>query len=91
MTHRYSTLALRDVTIVSVNLRCVNLRCILDLAGEVAHLNTSFKHFIFFVQEFDLIEKRELAPLQELIENLTGSGVPNSRSGSNLPMHSSFK
>lgn len=38
--------------------------------GEEAHLNTSFKHFIFFVQEFNLIEKRELAPLQELIERL---------------------
>jgi MOB kinase activator 1 len=39
--------------------------------GEEAHLNTSFKHFIFFVQEFMLIDKKELAPLQELIERLT--------------------
>lgn len=39
--------------------------------GEEAHLNTSFKHFIFFVQEFALIERRELAPLQELIDKLT--------------------
>lgn len=39
--------------------------------GEEAHLNTSFKHFIFFVQEFQLIEKKELAPLQELITSLT--------------------
>lgn len=39
--------------------------------GEEAHLNTSFKHFIYFVQEFSLIEKRELSPLQELIEKLT--------------------
>lgn len=39
--------------------------------GEEAHLNTSFKHFIFFVQEFSLIERKELAPLQELIEKLT--------------------
>nr|XP_023447332.1 MOB kinase activator 1A isoform X1 [Dasypus novemcinctus] len=37
---------------------------------EEAHLNTSFKHFIFFVQEFNLIDRRELAPLQELIEKL---------------------
>lgn len=41
--------------------------------GEEAHLNTSFKHFIFFVQEFSLIDKRELAPLQDLIERLTGT------------------
>ncbi|ELT99752.1 hypothetical protein CAPTEDRAFT_21709 [Capitella teleta] len=40
---------------------------------EEAHLNTSFKHFIFFVQEFDLVDKRELAPLQELIDKLTGN------------------
>ena len=39
--------------------------------SEEAHLNTSFKHFIFFVQEFNLIERRELAPLQELIDQLT--------------------
>jgi MOB kinase activator 1 len=38
--------------------------------GEEAHLNTSFKHFIMFVQEFELIEKKELAPLQELIDVL---------------------
>ncbi|NWW56253.1 MOB1A kinase, partial [Ifrita kowaldi] len=37
---------------------------------EEAHLNTSFKHFIFFVQEFNLIDRRELAPLHELIEKL---------------------
>ncbi|MBN3287306.1 MOB1A kinase, partial [Polyodon spathula] len=37
---------------------------------EEAHLNTSFKHFIFFVQEFNLIDRRELAPLQDLIEKL---------------------
>ncbi|GCC16803.1 hypothetical protein chiPu_0017356 [Chiloscyllium punctatum] len=38
---------------------------------EEAHLNTSFKHFIFFIQEFNLIDRKELAPLQELIEKLT--------------------
>lgn len=39
--------------------------------SEEAHLNTSFKHFVFFVQEFALIDKRELQPLQELIDKLT--------------------
>merc|ERR1711879_608903 len=39
--------------------------------GEEAHLNTSFKHFIFFVQEFNLINKKELQPLAELISSLT--------------------
>jgi len=41
--------------------------------GEEAHLNTSFKHFIFFVMEFQLVEKKELAPLDELIKSLTES------------------
>ena len=39
---------------------------------EEAHLNTSFKHFIFFIQEFGLVEKKELAPLHDLIDKLTG-------------------
>jgi MOB kinase activator 1 len=38
--------------------------------GEEAHLNTSFKHFILFVKEFNLIEQKELAPLADLIESL---------------------
>lgn len=41
---------------------------------EEAHLNTSFKHFVFFVQEFNLIDKRELAPLQDLIDKLLAKG-----------------
>lgn len=32
-----------------------------------AHLNHSFKHFIYFVKEFDLIENEELEPLKDLI------------------------
>ncbi|OON17066.1 Mob1/phocein family protein, partial [Opisthorchis viverrini] len=40
---------------------------------EEAHLNTSFKHFIFFVLEFDLVQKRELVPLQQLIDILTAN------------------
>ena len=38
--------------------------------AEEAHLNTSFKHFIYFVQEFNLVSKAELAPLADLIEKL---------------------
>lgn len=39
--------------------------------GEEAHLNTCFKHFYFFITEFQLVEKKEMAPLQELIDTLT--------------------
>ncbi|KAI8595797.1 Mps1 binder-like protein [Dissophora ornata] len=38
--------------------------------GEEAHLNTSFKHFILFVKEFNLIDQKELAPLADLIDSL---------------------
>jgi len=48
--------------------------------GEEAHLNTSFKHFIYFVQEFQLIDKKELAPLQELIDRLTAASPPGDAS-----------
>ena len=39
--------------------------------GAEPHLNTCFKHYMYFVFEFDLIpNKQELAPLQELIDKL---------------------
>ena len=31
------------------------------------HLNTCFKHFIYFIDQFNLVEDKELAPLHELI------------------------
>ncbi|RHY29925.1 hypothetical protein DYB32_005991 [Aphanomyces invadans] len=38
--------------------------------GAEAHLNSCFKHFIYFVTEFDLVDAREQEPLKELIANL---------------------
>jgi MOB kinase activator 1 len=38
--------------------------------GEEAHLNTCFKHFYYFIVEFDLVNDKEMAPLQDLIDNL---------------------
>jgi len=40
--------------------------------GAEAHLNTCFKHFIYFVYEFKLIEVKELEPLRDLIDSLMG-------------------
>jgi MOB kinase activator 1 len=40
------------------------------MLGQESHLNTSFKHFIYFTREFTLIETKEMAPLQELIDAL---------------------
>ena len=38
--------------------------------GEEAHLNSLFKHFIFFSNHFDLIVPQEIAPLQELVDKI---------------------
>lgn len=38
--------------------------------GEEPHLNTSFKHFVYFVQAFNLVDKKDLQPLGELIESM---------------------
>jgi len=35
-----------------------------------AHLNTNFRHFLFFCEEFDLIPDPQLAPLQSLIDEI---------------------
>jgi len=50
--------------------------------GEEAHLNTSFKHFSFFIGEFKMIDKRELAPLADLISrNREKAGLEGSDHG----------
>ncbi|KAJ3056835.1 Maintenance of ploidy protein mob2 [Rhizophlyctis rosea] len=46
---------------------------ILHMSAE-GHLNTLFAHFICFAREFDLIEKKELAPLAEFISELEATG-----------------
>ena len=38
------------------------------MLGCQYHLNTCFKHFIFFIDRFNLVEAKELAPLAELIQ-----------------------
>ncbi|KZO91392.1 mps one binder kinase activator-like 1 [Calocera viscosa TUFC12733] len=38
--------------------------------GIDAHLNTSYRHFFLFTHEFDLIDKRELGPLEDLNESI---------------------
>ncbi|KAJ3093022.1 Maintenance of ploidy protein mob2 [Quaeritorhiza haematococci] len=46
---------------------------ILHLSAE-GHLNTLFAHFVCFGKEFELIEKKELAPMAEFISELEQSG-----------------
>jgi len=46
--------------------------------GAEAHLNTCFKHFIYFVYEFKLIDPKELEPLKDLIDTLMGKEAKDS-------------
>lgn len=42
----------------------------LEGAGASSHLNTSFKHFMFFVWEYDLIQPAELEALNDIVNEL---------------------
>ncbi|CAM9276902.1 unnamed protein product [Ectocarpus sp. 6 AP-2014] len=42
----------------------------IEQLGAAAHLNTSFKHFIFFALEFDLLARKEMDPLEALVTPL---------------------
>lgn len=42
----------------------------LDALDATAHLNTSFKHFLYFVWQFDLVEEKELDALKDLVAEL---------------------
>ncbi|OZC11063.1 Ser/Thr phosphatase family protein [Onchocerca flexuosa] len=44
---------------------------LIEQLNAVEHLNTSFKHFMLFIQEFDLIDSKQLVPLQSFIDRLT--------------------
>ncbi|ODQ65785.1 hypothetical protein NADFUDRAFT_82752 [Nadsonia fulvescens var. elongata DSM 6958] len=54
---------------VYAHLYCHHFDIISEL-GLPSHLNTSLKHFVLFVKEFNLVDDKELAPLRELIEML---------------------
>ena len=41
-----------------------------ETVGAVPHLNTSFKHFMYFVWEFDLIKEQEFGAIGELVDEL---------------------
>ena len=40
--------------------------------GAEAHVNTCYKHFIYFVTEFNLLNKQEIEPLVRIIN----TGIP---------------
>lgn len=55
---------------VYAHIYCSHIDKVAELGAD-AHLNTCFKHFVFFVLHFDLVERKELAPLEDLIEKFT--------------------
>ena len=48
-----------------------HFKTIVALGAEL-HLNTCVRHFILFVTEHKLVDKKELAPLSDLIDGLLG-------------------
>jgi hypothetical protein len=42
----------------------------LDQVAGTPHLNTSFKHFLYYVWEFDLVAQNELDALKEIIQEI---------------------
>jgi hypothetical protein len=42
----------------------------LEQSGAVSHLNTSFKHFLFFVWEYDMVPEAEQDALKEIIQEI---------------------
>jgi MOB kinase activator 1 len=48
---------------------CDHLQYLTDI-GILKHLNTSFKHFIFFAKEFNLVPQDQLDALKAIIEQL---------------------
>lgn len=39
------------------------------------HLNTLFTHFVCFAREFDLLDKKEYAPMSEMIDSFESMGL----------------
>lgn len=42
---------------------------------EEPHLNSLFAHFISFAKEFDLLDKKEIQPLQDLVDAMVDHGL----------------
>lgn len=43
--------------------------------NEEPHFNSLFAHFISFAREFDLLDRKEIQPLNELIDVMSRNGV----------------
>ncbi|CAB3386191.1 Hypothetical predicted protein [Cloeon dipterum] len=59
--------------------------------GAEPHVNTCYKHFYYFVREFDLVGLKELEPLQEMTKKICKDAVKLKHSNNAVasPSHSS--
>eukprot|EP01084_Bolivina_argentea_P025947 48244_1 len=55
-----------------------HIQKVVQLDAE-AHLNTCFKHFIYFIKEFKLVNERELAPLADTINHMLAKDANKGR------------
>jgi MOB kinase activator 1 len=56
----------------------------MESMGAVAHLNTTFKHFMFFCFEFDLVPAAELEAIDTLVDRMRVEfNTQGGRSGTN--------
>lgn len=65
----------------------------LEESGAVSHLNTSFKHFIFFIWEYDLVSEAEQEALAEIIKEIKlrhATAFPNSNRVRTASANASF-
>ena len=42
----------------------------IEKLGQGVYVHTSFKHFVYFVTKFELLESKEWLPLQELVQGI---------------------
>lgn len=42
----------------------------------LAHLNTNYRHFFLFVDEFSLLSERDLMPMEELNKTILADTLP---------------
>ncbi len=48
----------------------------IDSVGAAPHLHTSFKHFMLFVWEFDLVKEQEFEAIAPLIQEIKAKYKP---------------
>ena len=51
------------------------------MLGYQYHLNTCFKHFIFFIERFNLFDEKELTLLADIIQKFKEKRNDQSQSG----------